>query len=79
MDTLKKMYWSSGAKMRANRVRGKRKETKLEMETVKRINETILELAKLNEGDVVMHEPSDCAQWQWDILMEQELQDEGIE
>ena len=73
MDTLRKMYWSNGAKMRANRVRGKRKETKLEMETVKRINEKILELARLNEGEVVMHEePSDCARWQWDVLMKQE-------
>lgn len=67
-----KMYWWNGAKMRARRVSGKRKRTRLEMETIKKVNEMILELAKANEGAVVMHEPSDCTREQWEGLMEGE-------
>lgn len=76
MNTLKKMYWWNGPKMRSKRIRGERKATRLEMDVIKKINAAVEELAKRNDDDGVMHEPTDCAKWQWDLLMEQELQSE---
>lgn len=76
MDSRYKMYWSNGATQMRNRILGKRKAKRLEMEVVKRINTAVGELAKSHKDDPTLHEPSDCAQWQWDNLwIEEETED----
>lgn len=74
-DSMKKMYWSNGAKMMAKRVQKGWKAAKLEMEVIKKINASVEQMAKETENCVTMREPNDCAKWQWDLLMEQENED----
>lgn len=72
---LKKQNWGNkryGKQERANRVKNKRKTSRLEMSVIEEINRRVEQLAKENLKTAQCCEPSDCAQWQWDILMEQE-------
>ena len=71
MNTLKKMYWPNGAKMRANRVKSARKAARLDAEVIKKINAAVGELAKRNEEDYGPYQQRGLAQWQWDAMLEQ--------
>lgn len=75
-DSMKRMYWPNGATQMRNRILGKRKAKRLEMDVVKKINAALEELVKSNKEDAQMHEPRDCAQWQLENLWVEEETDD---
>ena len=79
IENIRKQYWGMDycRQRRANRVKNKRKASRMEMTVIEEINRRVEEMAKTNSEAIQLAEPTDCKPWQWDILMNE--QDDELE